>query len=501
LVKADEGFLEIIEETVPDTYLSRSLYNLLTDLYFQQRETPVALLIDNLALVEKFAYKYKYDAKMKEFLRDYYIEDIYHFCEIFLMVGDLPAERGKESVNNAWWESRRYVSYFAFDVFPQSIHLDYWKKYIVPEDRQYPLEDGEDNTDPALCIDWEQIILESHQKLEYEKEQRRIQDEQRAEAKRLRYKENLNSEIPKLSRNLGVRHFSMNHNSEGYRRITAYLENLYDIHFKRDSEIYEYYQQIKMDDQTDVEKKAAYYRYQYFERAAEGIWDKVWDNDDSYWNYFFFYKDKHNQSSFNNSIKLYLSLHTTEISELFVSLTEYLIKHLQHDFAIKVSRYNRLEHICIWIEPTDYRTVQSYLRPLEGELRTDNPFMVYDHGVGISRDLGRDISYNYVLSRIMFVYFKTIDGKKDISAEEMFDMFVKDWNNDLDDTHPFHKEFMTYTAKSLILVLDTMDVLCNGIALENTVLLIDDEHFLDALEDSQCWVDLNEAYTKMKPKN
>jgi len=55
LVETDESFLEIIEETVPDTYLSRSLYNLLTDLYFQQRKTPVVLLIDNLAALKNTA--------------------------------------------------------------------------------------------------------------------------------------------------------------------------------------------------------------------------------------------------------------------------------------------------------------------------------------------------------------------------------------------------------------------------------------------------------------
>ena len=501
LVKADERFIGIIEETEPETYLSSSLYYLLTDLYFQQNKIPVALLIDNLVLVEKFAYEYRYDEKMKEFLRDYCIEDIYHFCEIFLMVGDLPSERGKESLPNTWWGNRRYQSYFGFDVLPDSIHSDCRKKYIVPVDRQYPIDDGDGCPDPMLCRDWEQILLESHRKLEYEKEQQRIRDKERAEAERLRYKENLGEDIPKFSRNLGVRHFKMNKDSEGYRRITAYLENLYDQHFKRDSEIYEYYQQIKTDEPTDMKKKSSYYRYQYFERSAEGKWDKIWNNDDSYWNYFFFYKDKNNQSSFNNSIKLYLSLNSTEVAEIFISLTEYLINHLQHDFAIKVSRYNRLEHICIWVEPTDYRTAQSYLTPLEGELQTDNPCMVYDHGVGIGRDLGRDISYNYVLSRIMFEYFKTIDGREAISPEDMFNMFVKGWNRELDETCPFQEEFKYFTAKSLILVLDTMDVLCNDIALGNTTLLLDDKQFWDCLEDSCCWADLNEAYMKMKTKN
>ncbi len=54
--------------------------------------------------------------------------------------------------------------------------------------------------------------------------------------------------------------------------------------------------------------------------------------------------------------------------------------------------------------------------------------MVYEHGVGINKEFGRDISYNYVLSRIMFEYFKTIDNREHISAEDMINMFVKGWN-------------------------------------------------------------------------
>ncbi len=362
LVKVDEDFLEIIEETAEESHLSRSLFHLIWNLKYKQINIPIALLIDNLALVEKIAHEYQYDKKMGEFLGRYYIEDIHHYCEIFLLVGDIPAEHREGIWRNHLWGNRRYLSYFGFDVYPESIHSICWEKYIVPIDKQYSIKDGDEIKDANLCQDWKQILLESHRKLEYEKEQKRIRDEQLAEEKRKRYQEKLSDGITKLSRNLGVWHFEMNKNSEGYRRITACLENLYDKHFKNDSEIYEYFQQIKTDEPTDIKKNAEYYKYQYFEDETNGICENIWENTDSYWNYFSFYKDKQNQSSFSQSVKLYLSLNTTDISERFVSLTKYLMDHLQYDFAIKVSRYNRLEHICIWIDPADYEIVQAYLR-------------------------------------------------------------------------------------------------------------------------------------------
>ena len=105
------------------------------------------------------------------------------------------------------------------------------------------------------------------------------------------------------------------------------------------------------------------------------------------------------------------------------------------------------------------------------------PFIAYREKLGISRELATFDSHNSVQALLISRYFRTVENLADVDLGEMYSLMMQAWNGDLPDKHPLSEALRYERAQTILLLLDTMDLLTG-----KTVFT--DDHFL--LQENGC---------------
>jgi hypothetical protein len=122
-------------------------------------------------------------------------------------------------------------------------------------------------------------------------------------------------------------------------------------------------------------------------------------------------------------------------------------------------------------------------------------FIAYSDGLGISKDFGIDISHNRMQAKLIQTYFSTISQVEQVSLEKMYDLFVQGWNGQLPEKHIFQKKFKGTSVISLLVMMDTLNVLLGKERIDDTsMLLMNNPVMWNEFQRSSCWGDLNQLY-------
>ena len=199
-----EDALDIIEKTATVHTIQRSLRNLLLQLrgYETYRnDRKLAVLIDNMVLLETVAADNGYADEMKEFLKSFIVEDVYKYCDIFLQISDC-----KETQDDSWLYREKYLVHRYFSVISADLK-DRYEEIIVAKENQrcfeyLPVVKDEEN--------WNECIAQGRRRVQEAKEEKERQRQEHIREEKLRYAKNLSPEIPLFSPNLGIRRKVLN---------------------------------------------------------------------------------------------------------------------------------------------------------------------------------------------------------------------------------------------------------------------------------------------------
>ncbi|MDO4337639.1 MAG: hypothetical protein Q4C91_06060 [Eubacteriales bacterium] len=193
------------------------------------------------------------------------------------------------------------------------------------------------------------------------------------------------------------------------------------------------------------------------------------------------------------NIKVYITVEGTKLRKLFTGAMKILLERGTHSFAGKVSKKKRLEHMCFWVGRDDFFLLEEYFSEYADRLITPIPFVAYRGKLGISREFRDWPSHNGKQAQMISDYFSTIRDEDEISVAEMYSMFVRAWNGDLPQDHPMIRDFKDATAQTLLVLLDSIDVIFGKKAIDDDHLLLsEDEQLWEALSRWRCWKEVGD---------
>lgn len=492
-----EEVLDIIERHPSDKVLECSLRDLM--LQFREYETfnkdrKLALLIDNLVLLETVAEAKGYSKEMKAFLEAYVVNDVYKYCDVFLQIGNARESKGLFSCFD------RYISYGHFCVSASDVRMRYPEMAVKEEERYnffyLPFVPQKH--------DWARIIAEGRAWVEQEKHEEEQRHIEYAREEKERYAGALSPSVPLFSPNMGIRKKTLDKLLRRYGELNNLLKEIYQKFAPQFSSdvIYAYFQNLN-------EKKAIITdprKYKSDIEALTDVWQDKWckastNGSTSHWvQVICAQKDDPWESPAKpENIKVYACIDDEKAEMTFIESLKHLISHAEHTFGAKIATCCRADQMCYWVYANDYKHLESFFRPYFSEMKTPLPFVAYKGRLGISRDFpGWDDSHNATQAHIISDYMKTVNSVKQVDLEDMYNNYIAKWNADIeveDDYGSFKRE----SVLSLVVILDSLDAILGKTSLsEESLLLSGDKRLWHILADSRCWSDVNERWKEKK---
>lgn len=488
-----EEVLDIIEQHSSDTVLACSLRDLM--LQFRGYETfnkerKLALLIDNLVLLETVAEAKGFSKEMKAFLKAYIVNDVYKYCDVFLQIGDVRESREMFSCFD------RYISYGYFCVSASDVRMRY-PEMTVKEKERYD-----------FCFipfvpqkhDWVSLIAEGRAWIEQEKHEEEQRRMEHARKEKERYAGALSPSVPPLSPNMGIRSKKLDRLMPRYGELNTLLKEIYQKftpQFSYDA-IYAYFQNLN-------EKKpiiTATRRYKSEIETLTDAWQNKWckastNGSTSHWVQVICAQkdDPWGSPAKPENIKVYACIEDEKAEMTFIESLKHLISHAEHTFGAKIATYSRADQMCYWLSANDYKHLDSFFRSYFSEMKTPLPFVAYKGCLGISRDFpGWDDSHNATQAHIISDYMKTLNRVEQVDLEDMYNNYIAKWNADIEDEDDYGS-FKRESVLSLVVILDSLDAILGKTALsEESLLLSGDKSLWHILAGSQCWSDVNERW-------
>ncbi len=88
-------------------------------------------------------------------------------------------------------------------------------------------------------------------------------------------------------------------------------------------------------------------------------------------------------------------------------------------------------------------------------------------------------------------YLKTMKDVSEINLMEMYDLYLRGWNGDLDNEHPMSKAFKSGSAQELLILMESLYVILGNGEIDNNHLLLNgDENLWRSLGESKNWYEV-----------
>ena len=493
-----EYAVDVIEKTADLETLQSSLRKLLLQSggYENHRKNKVAVLIDNLVLLETVSKANGYSDEMQGFLRQFVVEDIYKYCDLFLQIGDA------DETSDSCFFGNRYLTYRYFSVFANNMRKRL-PEMVVPLDCQFEFDVRVTESND----DWEERIANAKKRIQFAKEEEEQRRLDRIRRERMRYAENIAPEIPRFSCNLGIREKRLNKLSPKYIEIEDWLKVIYRNsrpRFEADK-VYRLVQRIK---ENDLIVADALKFGSVLEKLPQGNPRWKTNNAVSSWSSWVQATYERADERYDASparaenIKAYVCFDNTAIGDIFVESLDYLLLKANETFAAKIAVCNRADQMCYWISQNDFKHLEDFYKTYSGAMVKSLPFVAYKGKLGISKDFpGVDDSHNLTMAHVVSDYFKTITDEEEVDLEGMYNRYIAKWNADLSDDDAY-LGFKSNSALSLIVILDTLDyILSESEVDESSFLLSGEKEIWRVLASSRCWADVNEKWVKVNVPN
>lgn len=482
-----EQTLDVIEKKISNNELQHSLSRLaysLNNHKYRQKGFKLAILIDNLVVLEDVANKEGYGEEMKEFLKRFIVEDVYNCCDFFVQIGNSKEEY------DSWIFRPHYITYHYFGL-PVFDLRERFPEIIVEPDKQFPYPFKNDT--PKEC-DWSIRIEEGRKKIANAKSEEEIRRHEKICHEKRRFAEELLPGIPHFSNNLGIRKKHLDKTSRPYIKLTTLLREIYKNAYPK-FEINEIYRLLmKLDEKERIIKNIQKFEAN-LEKLTEGMpnWKKPNVNigdwvqviysrvQDNYWD----------SPAKPGNIKVYACYKTSDIQGFFIDSLKYLLANANNTFAAKIACYNRSDQMCYWLSLSDFKHLENFFQPYFNDMTESMPFVAYKGKLGISKDFpGGDNSHNSMQAHIISDYLKTVSVVDDVDLEAMYNNYIAKWNADIYEESNFIG-FKNCSALSFVVIMDTLDIILGESQLNKTsFLLSDNSKFWQILSRSRCWADI-----------
>ena len=494
--RSNSDTLDMVEGIASDHVLRQSFRKIMLQL--RGYETPesdrkLAVLIDNMVMLETVAEKYGYSKAMDEFLKDFIVEDVYKYCDIFLQISDT-----KSHIEDPCFHSVRPRVHRSFSI----LDVDMRKRFPeIAVDRENQVPFYYDVLVPDTT-DWDsQIALGRKAVVEAKTEEERSHREHVRQEK-ARYSIDLLPTIPRLSPNMGIRIKHLDRHLPRYEALNTLLRelfakafpdlgttHLYTILQKIDHNILNVKNVGKLEeDLKHLSAKHPFWR-DVSVNTSWGHWVQVTCRRkvDELWK----------TPATPGNIKVYAYIGGGTAQDVFIDSIRHLLTHAKQIFAAKLAIFERADQLCYWIDLEDYPCLEHFFEPFSGLLEESMPFVAYKGKLGISKEFpGMDDSHNLVQAHILSDYFKTGRDASEVDLEDMYNNYIAKWNADVFEEKEWG--FKSHSVLSFLVVLDTLDAILKGNGINGQSLLFSNErNFWETLAESRCWADVNESFSSM----
>jgi len=486
--------LDIIEGTASDHVLQQSLHKIMLQLRgFEttKNEMKLAVLIDNMVQLETVAAKYGYSKDMDEFLKEFIVEDVYKYCDIFLQISDI-----EEDTPDSWFHSIQYMVHRYFSV-PLTNVRERFLEMIVDRSDQIPFHYDALEPDTA---NWSLRIADGRKTvMEAKEEEERCRQEHICQEK-ARYAIDLLPTTPRFSPNMGMRVKHLDKSLPRYEVLNTCLrelymkaspifdtDNLYAIMQKIDYNIRNVKDVKKMEnDLMQLSSQHPFWKDASVNTSG-GHWVQVTYRRKT--------EEPWKSPATPENIKVYAYVGDGTAQSVFIDSIRYLLAHAKQVFAAKLAVIERADQMCYWINPEDYPCIERFFEPLSESLEVSMPFVAYKGKLGISKDFpGTDASHNLAQAHILSDYFKTISGVDEVDLEDMYNNYIAKWNADIYEENPWG--FKGHSALSFVVILDTLDAILKGGGIDgNSSLLSNEGKVWRTLAQSRCWADFTAPHS------
>lgn len=494
---SQEQALDVIEEITSIEDLKASFRRLLLKIggVEAQRRNKVAVLIDNLVRLETVSSECGYGGEMCDFLRDFIVEDVYKYCDVFLQLGDAV------ETSDSWFTGRRYLAYRYFSVFANDLYERY-PEMVVSETSRHKFD-----YTPMIGTDgdeWPIKVAKGRARIKQakvEEERRRLEG---LREEKIRYAKELSPMVPRISPNIGIREKRLDKQSLKYVELNDFLRSIYKKFYPR-FDIGEFYgniQEINKDESLVVDVQNLENILEKLHRgngkwmdfsavSSSGSWvqvtyERVDGQDDGY-------------PGRPENLKVYACFDNTDVEQVFISSLKYLLENAENTFAAKIAVCNRRDQMCYWVSQKDFKHLEDFFNPYADTLVKSMPFVAYKGKLGISKDFpGADDSHNLTQAHIISDYLRSVKSVGEIDLEEMYNNYIAKWNADVSEEDSW-LGFKGNSALSFVVVLDTLDFILSGKDVsEQSFLLSGEERIWRILSRSRCWADVNERWNNLK---
>ncbi len=492
-----DSALDIIEGIASTKVLQGSLKTLLIQLRgyeSHKKGSKLAVLIDNMARLETIASEKGYSDQMNTFLKDYVVQDVYKYCDLFLQVSDVKEDK------DPWGYIDRYLVHSYFNVSPFDIRWQHGDVIVEKEKQCYfdtilPFVDK---------TDWISYIAEGRKIVQRAKDKEKRERQEYIRWEKNRYAEKLSSEVPLWSPNMGIRTKALDKTSPQYVRQNTLLRDIYTKFcpdFKAD-DIYRYFQKFnegkkivsKTDELEILLEQLPAGNHKWKEKGSTNCW--------SCWvqvQYTSLNDERCSSPGKAANIKAYACLKDVDVQQVFVDSLRYLLQNASKTFGAKLSTISRSDMMCYWLSAKDFVHLEQFFKPYNHVMNKSMPFVAYKGKLGISREFpGADNSHNSTQAHIISDYFRTVDKAEDVDLEDMYNYYIKKWNADIYE-EGYYSGFKGNSALSFAVIMDTLDAILNGNDISDESLLMSgDSKIWNILSISKCWADVNEKWLSTK---
>ena len=530
-----EQYLDVLEGRCDEKKLKKSLLELVYHIRFRYRwnnrrgissENPL-ILIDEISKPLLYAANYNFLSEMQEFLDGFLEIDHYELTAGIITTSYAPINTDvfydlkyirNEPVNNL--EPLKHYCLdrnIPLDLEFQNMHYSYCgrrffsTKISLEECFSRMKEEYEtvsNSSDTMIAGEKTYLIniskemrsfisdkrhwIEEARKADIEAENNRIERERQEYAASLPE----NCIIP--SQFAGVRELHMDITDQyQYEKINDILKGLFDAHGRKIvlHDVYDAIQGFRKKEKKTKRVTSTIDSLKTYADSLEKIYSCWTDTHDDYWGKIDIKRVEHEKGYGDMAlIKVYISVSDRErIIEVFEDIIRFLIDKGEHVFHSKVSRFERNDHICLWVGREDFFLLEKYIYKYDNILFTPLTFVAYRGKLGISREFYSWDSHNGVQSGLICTYLKTIDSREKIDLIDMYKLFVRGWNGDLDEDHPLTKEFKKENAQALLILLESLNVILgNEVITDDHLLLNGDGDFWMKLGQSKNWFEVGE---------
>ena len=199
-------------------------------------------------------------------------------------------------------------------------------------------------------------------------------------------------------------------------------------------------------------------------------------------------------------IKVYISLRDiSKTEQLFCEAVRELLTYSDSRFHAKVSRIKRKDIMCFWVSRRAFYDLENYFSECGEVIGGTMPFIAYRGRLGISRELATFDSHNSEQALLISSYFNSLEKEDDVSLFRMYDLLIKAWNQELPADHPVMKAFQYTRAQTVLLLLDTMDVITGKTVLDTDHLLLQENgNIWWALGQASSWKQAEKNYNALE---